>query len=146
MFANLRYGFHATHLVVEIRGHRSQIETQGKRKAPIKRREDCPPFCIRWRLKRLADGFDTPSGTQIYIPYFSQIAPSFPQKLGLRNSHNTSAQNRRNSHSTHFPRCGVGGGIHSFESIPRICLIASMVLRRSVSEIETGVMRPVGIR
>ena len=77
---------------------------------------------------------------------FSQIALSFPQKPDLRYPHNTSAQNRRNSHSTHFPRCGGGGGSHSSESIRRICLIASRVLRRRVSEIETAVMRRVGIR
>ena len=77
---------------------------------------------------------------------FSQIAPPFPQKPDLRFPHNTSAQNRRNSHSTHFPRCGVGGGIHSSDNIRRICPIASRVLRRSVSEIGTAVIRPVGIR
>ena len=55
---------------------------------------------------------------------FSQIAPPFPQKLNFRYAHNTSAQNRRNSHSTHFPRCGVGGGIRSSDSIFRICSIA----------------------
>ena len=80
------------------------------------------------------------------FPTFSQIAPPFPQKPDFRFPHNTSAQNRRNSHSTHLPRCGVGGGIHSFESIRRICPIASRVLRRSVSEIGTAVIRPVGIR
>ncbi len=87
--------------------------------------EDINPFCVGWRLERFTGRFDTKSGTRIYVLYFfSQIALSFPQKLNLRFLHNTSAQNRRNSHSTHFPRCGVGGGIRSSESILLICWMA----------------------